>query len=136
MRILRFVIKPAQTLSLFLQKLFENAYIREPEVHGLFHWAKSLWKAFLVKGLGMIPIIDDEVDDLSQRNGAFELLRVRLRLLRSVHLCTLYPRPYFRYETDSQKRTPKEDTVTLMSKFDWDLRLIPKIVGQYFAPCM
>jgi hypothetical protein len=67
-----------------LQKLFDNAFVRDPEVHESFHWAKSIWNAFLVQGLGLIPIIESDVHELSQKKGAFELLRVRSRLANAV----------------------------------------------------
>ena len=66
-----------------LQKLLCNSFIREHEECDTLHWVKSAWGAFVVRGLGMIPLVEDCEQELSQSNGAFELLRVRLCLVRT-----------------------------------------------------
>ena len=70
------------------QKLFDNAFVRDPEVRETFRWAKSLWNAFLVQGLGMIPIIESNVHELSHKSGALELLRVRSCLFNEKKCCS------------------------------------------------
>lgn len=60
-----------------LQKLLCNSFIREHEERETFHWVTSTWRAFVVRGLGMIPLVEDCEQESIQPKAAFELLRVR-----------------------------------------------------------
>ena len=65
-------------ITIFSQKIFSNCYISdEPIRRGLLHSAKALWNAFLVRGLGLIPLNGGSRLKFAGAHGAFELLRVR-----------------------------------------------------------
>ena len=59
-----------------LQKLVANSWISELPPSGIIHWLRSKWDAFLVRGLGLVPL-DEIVSDGIRSEGAFQLLRVR-----------------------------------------------------------
>ena len=64
------------TVMSVLQKLVANSWIGEIQPSGLSHWLQSKWDAFLVRGLGLVPL-DENVSDGIRSEGAFQLLRVR-----------------------------------------------------------
>lgn len=65
------------TFMSVLQKLVANSWIGEIQPSGLNHWLQSKWDAFLVRGLGLIPLEEKRSDSIPT-HGAFELLRVRM----------------------------------------------------------
>jgi hypothetical protein len=65
------------TFMSVLQKLVANSWIGEIQPSGLNHWLLSKWDAFLVRGLGLIPL-EEKRSDSVPTHGAFELLRVRM----------------------------------------------------------
>jgi hypothetical protein len=56
--------------------MHSNAYISQAVRRGLLHDAKAFWNTFLVRGLGLIPIIHTSSLKYADAQGAFQLLRV------------------------------------------------------------
>ncbi len=76
------------------QKIHSNAYISRPTQRGLLHHANAFWRAFLVKGLGLVPIVQTSAFKYCDAHGAFQLLRVRAPSLTA--LCSMSPLPQVR----------------------------------------
>ena len=98
-------------ITIFCQKIFANCHIGEPIQRGLLHSAKALWNAFLVTGLGLIPLNGGSRLKFAGAHGAFELLRVRNPSLSITLSPILTPFPN-RCATDLQRRAHRVDTET------------------------
>ena len=97
-------------ITTFSQKIFANCHIGEPIQRGLLHWAKEKCNAFLVTGLGLIPLAGSPLR-FAGAHGAFELLRVRNPSLTCTLSSILTPLPN-RCATDLQRRAHRVDTET------------------------
>ena len=98
-------------MTIFSQKIFANCHIGQPIRRGLLHSAKALWNAFLVTGLGLIPLDGGSRLKFAGADGAFELLRVRNPSLTCTVSSMFTPFPN-RCATDLQRRAHRVDTET------------------------